>query len=325
MNGYQETRSQDAKLYPPVSVFIITYLNDEERCQVLHEVCLNALALDYPEFEVVVSDNAGSIKAADVLADVQDVRLRVFRNEENVGMAGNMNLCLERCRHDIIKVHCDDDLLHPDALRQAVPYVDDQTYVLVGLEKYTIGGSHPKGLSMQYESDPGTEVREPGYGKRNGLWKFSYDGLPGCTLFTRNYFIGMGGYDPGSRVEDWDMLIGSRLLRKVTFVDRTLCFQGMWSGSLTEQMLDAEPCFFAGAGLYTKFKVLRNPVLSAADRRCLKRMLASEWVFEFMRMLKNICHRQHREGFLAYAAEFHSLMKAKAKRSSTLPRKDGLA
>lgn len=308
----QQTGSKE--MLPPVSVFIITYLNDEARGRVLRDVCLNALALDYPEFEVVVSDNAGGIKAADVLADVDDPRLKIYRNAENVGMAGNMNLCLERCRYHIIKVHCDDDLLHPDCLRLSVPHVDDETYVLVGLEKYTIGGRLPENLSARTGTDPAVEVREPGYGPGNGLWKFRYDGLPGCTLFTRNYFSGMGGYDACSRVEDWDMLIRSRLGRKVAFVDRTLCFQGMWPGSLTEQMLEEEPYFFPAAGLHTKFKVLRDPALSPFERLCLIRLLAFEWVFEFVRMLKNVHRRQYRKGFLEYAAEFRSLCFAGCRR-----------
>ncbi|MBW1660279.1 MAG: glycosyltransferase [Deltaproteobacteria bacterium] len=290
---------------PGVSIYIITYLNSEERGRMLRDVCLNALEQDYPRFEVVVSDNAGCIAAADVLESIADPRLSIFRNRENLGMARNMNLCLERCRYDLIKINCDDDLLHPSSLRLSVPHVDNETLVLTGLAKFNIG-SPPEELAMPVLDDPDVEIRQPGYGSGNGLWRFSYDGLPGCTLFSRRLFADLGCYDPSSRVEDWDFLIRARLFKKVAFVDRVLCYQGMQGGGLTEKMLAKEPYFFPQAGLHTKFKVLRDDALDFSNRFNLSCMISREFMLETLRLLKNFHKREYRMGYMGYAKELFS-------------------
>ena len=111
------------KTLPPVSIFITTYLDSAERGRVLKTTCENALQQNYPEFEVVVSDNAGPYSAEQALVEITDPRLSIIRNDENLGQIGNTNLCLDRCKHDVIKVNCDDDLLHPDCLMLTVPFV----------------------------------------------------------------------------------------------------------------------------------------------------------------------------------------------------------
>ena len=77
----------------------------------LLRTCEVALEQNYPDFEVVVSDNGGEFSAEGALASIDDPRLKIYRNEENVGFSGNMNRCLELCQYDIIKPCCDDDLI----------------------------------------------------------------------------------------------------------------------------------------------------------------------------------------------------------------------
>lgn len=291
------------KNLPGVSIYIVTYLNSEERGAILKDTCEWALKQNYPIFEVVVSDNAGRFLATEVLKTIHDPRLKVFRNEKNIGMAPNMNLCLERCVNEIIKVSCDDDLLHPDTLRLSVPYVDDETLVVVGLEKFIIG-SVPAEIHVPVGGIPRKSIRSSGCGRTNNLWKFSYDGLPGCTLFTKKYFASLGRYDTRSKVEDWDFLIMSRLMRSVCFVDQTLCYQGVWPESLTESMLANEPYFFPQAGLYTKFKVLANDSLCVTERFHLKRMLIVELLCESLRALRHTHRREYRIGYVEYLKSF---------------------
>ncbi|HEY5652868.1 MAG TPA: glycosyltransferase, partial [Pontiella sp.] len=70
---------------PAVSIYIVTYLESTERGAVLKRTCESALAQRYPNFEVVVSDNAGTIQASDMLSSLDDARLKVIRNEKNLG------------------------------------------------------------------------------------------------------------------------------------------------------------------------------------------------------------------------------------------------
>ncbi len=283
---------------PGVSIYIITYLDSKERCQVLEATCRNALEQRYPVFEVVVSDNAGPIPAEEALAAVRDERLRIFRN---LGMAGNMNMCVARCRYDILKLNCDDDLFHPDSLNVTVPYLDDETLVINDMEKFAIGTT-PEGMDATVQASPEVVVREGGY--RKDFWRIKYDALPGNTLMTRKFFKAAGGYDPDSAVDDWDFAVRARLHKKIINVKRVLTYQGVWSSSLTEQMLVDEPFYFSQAGLYTMFNVLNDPSLNFRHRMHVRYRLVFDLIFNGFRHFKNLGNRDFRSGYREYCRYF---------------------
>ncbi|MDF7826687.1 glycosyltransferase family 2 protein [Pontiellaceae bacterium B12227] len=282
---------------PSVSIFIVTYLDSEERCRVLEATCRNALQQRYPNFEVVVSDNAGPISAEEALASISDPRLTIFRNEENLGMAGNMNLCIERCKHEIIKMNCDDDLLHPDFLSVTVPWVDDETLVVTEMEKYIIG-THPEGMDRDVSRDPDIVTREPGY--RRDFWRITYDALPGDTLFTKKLHRSLGGYQSGSGVCDWDFAVRARMHKKVLNIREILCFQGVWDSSLTEKILKTKPYYFITSGLFTKFNLLSEGSFSFPQRLHLYGTLFFQLIFAGLRCIRNLHQPAYRSGFKVY-------------------------
>jgi len=282
---------------PGVSIYIITYLDSEERSQVLEATCRNVLQQRYPEFEVVVSDNAGPIPAEEALAEIDDSRLKIFRNEENLGMAGNVNCCIERCKYDILKLNCDDDLLHPDFLAVSVPWVDDDTLVVTDMEKFVIG-SVPPGIDSFAEKSPAVVTRVAGY--RKDFWKIGYDTLPGDTLCTKTLFTSLGGYDPESDIDDWDFGVRARLLRRVVNIKCVLCYQGVWGSSLTEKMLKTEPFFFQQAGLHTHFKILHDKSLNRVNRIHCRWMIFKELVSNSLRFLKHATNPHYRSGYADY-------------------------
>ena len=282
---------------PGVSIYIITYLDSEERCRVLEATCRNVLQQRYPEFEVVVSDNAGEISAEQALASINDPRLKIFRNEENLGIAGNMNRCVERCKYDILKLNCDDDLLHPDSLSISVPWVDGDTLVITDMEKFAIG-TVPRGVDCLVQKSPSVVERESGY--RGEFWRIGYDALPGDTLMTKQLFSSLGGYDPSSGVSDWDFAVRARLHRRIVNIKCVLCYQGVWDFSLTEQMLKNKPYYFQQAGIHTHFKILRDKSLNWANRIHCRLMIAKGLIFNSLRFLKYVAKPHYRSGYADY-------------------------
>ena len=72
----------------------------------------SALSQDYDNFEVIVADNQSTDKTFDIASKIKNERLRVIRNEANLGMYANHNRCLEIAHGDWIKfLHGDDELL----------------------------------------------------------------------------------------------------------------------------------------------------------------------------------------------------------------------
>ncbi len=305
------------KEYPPVSIFIVTYLSSEERGEVLRKTCESVLAQRYSDFEVVVSENPGPVRAADALASIKDPRLKVFRAEENTGFAGNMNRCVELCSHEIIKPLCDDDLMHPDFLTQTVPFIDDETLVVVGVQKFEFG-TEPEGMREMLKHPPESGRRTTGYSKE--IWRLPYApcSIPSATLFTRSLFESLGRYDRRTITADWDFFIESCLHRNVVHVDKPLCFVGVWSGSLTEEMME-KPFFYPTQGLYTKFRVFHHKKLPFLQKAQLMGSLLKEFCWQSLRPLRRISMKAYRSGYCEYAGCFFKLLATGKKATSERP------
>lgn len=67
----------------------------------------------YASWELIVCDDAGPEPGiAELVASFADARMHYYRNEKNLGMAGNWNRCLDLARSDLVTIlHADDQLL----------------------------------------------------------------------------------------------------------------------------------------------------------------------------------------------------------------------
>ena len=85
----------------------------------------SALAQTLPGLEVLVVDNCSTDATWDTLQSyAADPRLRLVRNERNVGLFGNFNRCLSLARGEFLRFLCSDDRLAPDCLRAEVAVMD---------------------------------------------------------------------------------------------------------------------------------------------------------------------------------------------------------
>jgi glycosyltransferase involved in cell wall biosynthesis len=87
----------------------------------------SALAQRYLDFEVVVVDNASTDQTWAICQQMAgaDQRLRVFRNQENLGPVRNWIRCMEEARGPLAKILFSDDLMHADYLPQTAPFLAD--------------------------------------------------------------------------------------------------------------------------------------------------------------------------------------------------------
>ncbi len=107
---------------PRISILIPTY----NRAHYLVHALESALAQDYPNFEVVVSDNASTDGTREVVARyLADPRLRYYRNPENLGIGANWTkLLYDYAQGDYGKCLPDDDyLVDPQHLRKAMSII----------------------------------------------------------------------------------------------------------------------------------------------------------------------------------------------------------
>jgi len=103
-----------------VTVAIPTY----NRSGLMKEALESALTQDYPDFRVLVLDNASTDNTESVVRSFSDPRITYVRNETNVGPLGNWNRAIELNVSPYLNILSDDDLLLPGFISESVAMLD---------------------------------------------------------------------------------------------------------------------------------------------------------------------------------------------------------
>jgi hypothetical protein len=106
-----------------VSILIPVY----NRAFFIRRCIQSALAVDGADVEVVVVDNASTddTHSLCVAFAQQDPRVRVFRNESNLGPVRNWARCAAEARGVYGKLLFSDDLVRADYLKKCLPFLED--------------------------------------------------------------------------------------------------------------------------------------------------------------------------------------------------------
>lgn len=87
----------------------------------LEECVASVLRQSLPDFEVIILDDKSPENLQSVIDSFQDDRIRVFRNEKNVGavnLVDNWNKCLNLAQGEYVLCIGDDDVLMPNCLEE---------------------------------------------------------------------------------------------------------------------------------------------------------------------------------------------------------------
>ena len=86
------------------------------------EAIESILAQTFPDFELVISDNASTDRTPEICQTyaAADRRIRFYRQERNIGAAQNFNLVFRRSSGKYFKWAAHDDLIHPTYLARCL-------------------------------------------------------------------------------------------------------------------------------------------------------------------------------------------------------------
>jgi glycosyltransferase involved in cell wall biosynthesis len=98
-------------IHPLISIGIPTYNRANGYLKQAIQASLNQ---NYPELEIIVSDNCSPDKTEDLVKGFADPRIRYFRQSENIGMNNNFNFCVRQARGAYFLLLPDDDLIDDD-------------------------------------------------------------------------------------------------------------------------------------------------------------------------------------------------------------------
>ena len=191
---------------PLVSVIIPTYKRPTECVRAVRSVLLQT----FQNFEIIVGDDFGSDQTEALLLELNDPRIRYFKNGDAGGSASkNRNLCVSRSRGKYLTFLDSDDFILPRKLELQVSALEQASseagFAIAGTRVVKVC----QGKYYRY-SDliPTTEgdVREAYFSRRLGCYNTS-------LMVRREALDAVGGWDPTAGPYDDSELIMRLLLR----------------------------------------------------------------------------------------------------------------
>lgn len=119
----------------------------------LQESIDSILNQTHEDFEFIILDDGSTEPVYDLIENCLDTRIRLFRNDKNIGLTKSLNICLDKVRGDFIVRHDADDVSHSTRIEEQLKLFKsdsnlDSNIGFVGcwVEAIDIYGSHIKGF-----------------------------------------------------------------------------------------------------------------------------------------------------------------------------------
>jgi glycosyltransferase involved in cell wall biosynthesis len=175
---------------PLVSICIPSYNSGEFIKQTLDSV----LAQTYTNIEVIVTDDVSKDDTVQIARSINDVRLKVFVNEKNLGVVENWNRSIELAKGEYIKIMGGDDLLDPKCIEEQLNIflTTKENIALVSSYKYVI--NHKNKVVIYKKGFRETIMDGAEAIKRSAIDGSNMLGEPVAGLFRKADFLKVGKY-----------------------------------------------------------------------------------------------------------------------------------
>ena len=201
-SGGTPTPEADDAALAPVTI-IVPVFNEE---QVILSALQSLLALDYPEFHILVVDDGSTDRTFELAStlggDYGRVSLRVV-SKSNGGKAAALNTGLALAKTPYVLCMDGDSRLHPATLRHAMTHFDDPRVAAVAGNVKVVNRNNiwTRLQALEYIEGLNLARRAQGFLRIVNI-------IPGpIGVFRRDVLSGVGGYDSDTFAEDADLTL----------------------------------------------------------------------------------------------------------------------
>lgn len=203
-----------AESHPLVSLIIATYNHKK----FVRETVAGALSQDYPNLEIVISDDCSPDGTFEILQDLArhysgPHKLTVRKNDRNLGLVPHVNKLLSEFTHgEYVMLSGGDDVCLPQTISFAVESLESAGVDSMSFNMYTIDGeSRLTGVYMKGRTD-GVDVYSLG-----DYIKGEFKTSGACRIFKRDIYKTFGSFADDCQTEDTPNLLRTFLYGKVGF------------------------------------------------------------------------------------------------------------
>lgn len=188
----------------------------------INEAIDSALAQTYPNLEVIVGDDASTDATPEIMAKINDPRLKYVRNTCNLGRAANYrNLLYKHATGDYV-VNLDGDDYYSDTnfILEAVELIGSKKNVVMVVARATT-----KASNSEHVSDLPVHEDATGMHILRRLPDIKYFIMHMAVLYARKPALETGFYRSSAISSDWESLYRLSLRGVVKYLDRKV---GVW-------------------------------------------------------------------------------------------------
>jgi glycosyltransferase involved in cell wall biosynthesis len=235
----------------------------------------SVLMQDYRDVEIIVVDNHSTDNTVALVEEFiarGDARIRLHRNDSNIGMVGNLNRCMELSRGAYIKFLMADDLLRPGCLSRMASALDAHPAVtLVACGRAIVDENGlPTGTTRAFDAD---RLLTGAQAIVDCLYGSNFIGEPTAVMFRRKDLDGLGGGFRADLPQLLDMDLWFRLLEKgdLLYLAEPLCAVRRHAAQMTHANIRSGALVQDNVTLYETYA--HKPYARAAWRLRMRRRI----------------------------------------------------
>lgn len=134
---------------PKVSIIMAVYNSNRKK---LERALKSILTQTYQDFEFIICDNCSTNGTYDYISTLDDKRIVLLRNHENLGQTFSLNRCLNVAKGEYIARMDDDDISTKNRIEKQVTFLDEYPeYGIVGCNSWLIDDNGTWGESIMPE------------------------------------------------------------------------------------------------------------------------------------------------------------------------------
>ena len=173
------------------------------------EACLDSvLGQTYKDIEILAVDDGSTDNTLEILEhySASDQRIRLVRNEHNLGLVGNWNRCIELARGEWIKFVFQDDLIAPGCIERMLSACETDTTLVACAREFLFDQETTQEVREWYWKSESTIREAWGKEKKISAEKFcqatlgqlgtNLIGEPTSVLLHRRVFQIFGDFNP---------------------------------------------------------------------------------------------------------------------------------
>lgn len=219
-----------------VSICIPAYNNEKDIKGTLESL----LEQTYKNIEIVVVDDASTDSTAAIVESIKDDRIHLYRNEKNLGMAGNWNRCVELAKGEYIKLICADDRLVPESIETESKAMQKDPDIVMTINDSIMINREGKKLGI-FGRYPKKGIQDGKKLARKSMIYNNYFGMPCAVMFRKSVFEKAGGFDPAYRyILDFDLWMSMAPCGKVDVLKEKLNYFMLREDSNTGKVMSKE-------------------------------------------------------------------------------------